>query len=120
MRSRNATSRLDHAFYALSDPTRRSILAVLSRGEANLTSLAERSKLSFPAVAKHIKVLERGRLIRRKPDRLDRRAVLFELRPAALSAGIDWLERHRRYWQARLAELDAFVSANYRPRERGP
>ncbi len=118
MRSRNATSQLDHAFYALSDPTRRSILATLSRGEVNLTQLARRSKLSFPAVAKHVKVLERGKLIRRRADPRDGRAVIFELRTQAMSAGIDWLEKHRQYWQARFAELEAFVSANYLPGRR--
>jgi DNA-binding transcriptional ArsR family regulator len=119
VRSRNATSQLDHAFYALSDPTRRSILATLSRGEANLTELARRSKLSFPAVAKHVKVLERGKLVRRRPDPRDRRSVIFELRTQAMSAGIDWLEKHRQYWQARFAELEAFVSASYLPGKGG-
>lgn len=115
MRSKNATSPLDHVFYALSDPTRRDILAALSRDSSNLTQLAERSQLSFAAVAKHIKVLERGKLVRRRADRHDGRAVVFELRPQPMQAGIDWLEKHRNYWQARFAELEAFVSANYVP-----
>jgi DNA-binding transcriptional ArsR family regulator len=115
VRSRHATSQLDHVFYALSDPTRRDILASLTRRESNLTELAQRSKLSFTAVAKHLKVLERGKLVRRRVDQRDRRAVVFELRPQPMQAGIDWLEKHRRYWHARLAELEAFVKANYAP-----
>jgi DNA-binding transcriptional ArsR family regulator len=117
MRSRNATSPLDHIFYALSDPTRREILATLARGEANITRFAERSTLSFAAVAKHVKVLERGRLIKRKTDRLDRRAFVFELRPQPMQAGADWLEKHRQHWQARFAELEEFVKAHYLPRK---
>jgi DNA-binding transcriptional ArsR family regulator len=117
MRSRNATTQLDHVFYALSDPTRRDILAALARGEANLTQLAEQSSLTFAAVAKHVKVLERGKLIRRRADRRDRRAVVFALRPQPMQAGIDWLEKHRQFWQARFAELEAFVGAHYLPGE---
>jgi DNA-binding transcriptional ArsR family regulator len=117
MRSKQATSQLDHVFYALSDPTRRDILATLAHGDANLTQLAERSRLSFGAVAKHIKVLERGKLVRRSADPSDGRAVLFALRPQPMQAGIDWLEKHRQFWHARFAELDAFVQAHYVQRE---
>lgn len=115
MRSKNATSQLDHVFYALSDPTRRGILAVLAKGDANLTELAERSELSFGAVAKHVRVLERGKLVRRRVDPRDARAMLFQLRPQPMQAGIDWLEKHRQFWNARFAGLDAFVRANYVP-----
>jgi DNA-binding transcriptional ArsR family regulator len=111
MRSRNATSELDHVFYALSDPTRRQILSALSRGEANLTRLAARSRLSFAAVAKHVRVLERGKLA----DRSDGRAVVLELRPRPMKAGADWLDRHRCFWQERLAGLEEFVRDNYVP-----
>jgi DNA-binding transcriptional ArsR family regulator len=118
VRSRSATSQLDHVFYALSDPTRRDILTALTRQQANLTQLAHRSKLSFTAVAKHLKVLERGKLVRRRIDQHDRRAVMFELRPRPMQTGIDWLEKHRHYWQTRFAELSTFVSANYVPHDR--
>jgi len=114
VRSRRATSLLDHLFYALSDPTRRDILAMLARAPANLTQLTNCSRLSFAAVAKHIKMLERGKLIRRRTETADRRAIWFELRPQPLDSGIEWLERHRDYWQARLDELEAFVSVHYR------
>lgn len=113
MRSKHATSHLDDIFYALSDPTRRDILATLARGDANLTELARRSRLSFAAVAKHVKVLERGRLIRRDADRLDGRAFVFALRPRALATPVAWLEKHQAFWQARFAELETFVAANY-------
>lgn len=115
MRSRNATSELDHVFYALSDPTRREILSTLSRGEANLTRLAARSRLSFAAVAKHVRVLERGKLVRRRADRSDGRAVVLELRPRPMKAGADWLDRHRRFWEERLDGLEEFVRDHYVP-----
>ena len=120
MRSRDATAPLDHLFHALSDPTRRRMLATLARGEQNFTQLAGGTRLSPTAVAKHLKALERGKLVRRRPDRSDRRAVVFELRPRPLQAGIDWMEKHRRYWQERFDGLEAFVAANYRPAKRGP
>jgi DNA-binding transcriptional ArsR family regulator len=119
VRSKQATAPLDHLFHALSDPTRRDIVATLARGEANLTELADRSRLSFTSVAKHVRVLERSKLVRRRADRRDRRAVVFELRPQPMEAGINWLERHRQDWQARFAELEAFVSANYQPGKGG-
>jgi DNA-binding transcriptional ArsR family regulator len=115
VRSRNATSELDHVFYALSDPTRREILSTLSRGEANLTRLAARSRLSFAAVAKHVRVLERGKLVRRRADRSDGRAVVLELRPRPMKAGADWLDRHRRFWEERLDGLEEFVRDHYVP-----
>jgi DNA-binding transcriptional ArsR family regulator len=115
VRSRRATSALDHVFHALSDPTRRGILAALARDDANLTDLVERSRLSFAAVAKHVRVLERGRLVRRRTDPRDRRAVLFALRTEPMRAGVEWLERHRRFWESRFGELDAFVEARYVP-----
>jgi DNA-binding transcriptional ArsR family regulator len=114
VRSRAATSTLDHLFHALSDPTRRRFVAALARGPANLTELADRSRLSFTAVAKHVRVLERSKLVRRRSDRRDGRAVVFELRPQPMQAGITWLERHRQYWQDRFAELEAFVDSHYR------
>ncbi len=118
MRSKRATAWLDDIFYALSDPTRREILAALARGDANVTQLAARSRLSFAAISKHLKVLERGRLIRRKNDRRDRRAFVLELQPRAMEHGADWLEKHRRYWHDRFAELEQFVAANYVPKAR--
>jgi DNA-binding transcriptional ArsR family regulator len=112
MRSRNATSPLDHIFYALSDPTRREILSALSKGEARLADLAERSDLSLPAVCKHLQVLERGGLIERKDDREDGRAYVLGLRPAAMDKATDWLEKHRQYWNRQFEALEEFLEKN--------
>jgi DNA-binding transcriptional ArsR family regulator len=114
VRSKNATAPLDHVFYALSDPTRRRILSRLSRAPANVSQLTAGSKLTFAAVAKHLRVLERGRLVSRRRSARDRRAVIFELRPAPLRTGASWLDKHRRFWEARFDDLERFVEESYR------
>jgi DNA-binding transcriptional ArsR family regulator len=109
MRSKNATAPLDHIFYALSDPTRRNILAVLSKGDATVGELAGRSSLSPPAISKHLKVLEKGNLIHRKEHPGDGRALLVGLEPQSLGVAVDWLEKYRRYWNAQFDALEKFL-----------
>src|SRR3979411_764928 len=85
-------------FAALADPTRRAILARLSRGEASVTELAEPFAVTMPAISKHLKVLERAALITRsrsaqwRPCRLD-------ARPLADVA--DWVQRYQEFWEGR-------------------
>jgi DNA-binding transcriptional ArsR family regulator len=91
---------------ALADPTRRAILARLSRGEASVKELAEPFAMSLPAVSKHLKVLERAGLISRG------RAAQW--RPCRLEAEplrdlADWLENYRRFWDESLDRLDAYL-----------
>lgn len=97
---------LSVTFAALADPTRRAILARLVLGEASVTELAEPFAMSFPAVSKHLKVLERAGLIAR-----GRRAQWrpCRLEPAALKSVDDWLERYRRLWEERLDRLDLYL-----------
>jgi DNA-binding transcriptional ArsR family regulator len=98
--------RLDRTFGALSDPTRRAILARLAKGEASVTELAEPFEMSLPAVSKHLKVLERAGLITRS------RAAQWRpcrIEPGALRGVDDWLERYRRLWEERLDRLDAYL-----------
>ena len=109
MRSKNATAPLDHIFYALSDPTRREILSVLSKGEAQMSELAHRFDLSLPAVSKHLKVLERGKLIQRKPHETDKRASVLVLKGEPLEKATDWLEKHRQYWNRQFEALEKFL-----------
>jgi DNA-binding transcriptional ArsR family regulator len=98
--------RLDRTFGALSDPTRRAILARLARGEASVSKLAEPFEMSLPAVSKHLKVLERAGLIARGRDR--------QWRPARLEAGplkevAEWAERYRRFWEESYDRLDEYL-----------
>lgn len=97
---------LNTTFAALADPTRRAILARLALGEASVTELAKPFDMSLPAISKHLKVLERSRLIRRGRE--------AQWRPCRLEAGplkdaSHWLERYRRFWEQRLDALDDYL-----------
>ncbi len=103
-----APSRLDLTLTALADPTRRAILRRLSRGEARVTDLAQPFAISLNSVSKHIRMLERADLVRRR--RVGREHVLsLDLRP--LDAVTAWIESERALWTARLAALDALLQA---------
>ena len=98
--------RLSTTFAALSDPTRRAILARLALGETNVTELAEPFAMSLPAISKHLKVLERAGLIARG------RAAQW--RPCRLEAGplrdvAGWLEHYRRFWEESFDRLDDYL-----------
>ncbi len=97
---------LDATFAALADPTRRAILARLARSEASVTELAEPFEMSMPAISKHLKVLERARLIER-----GRNGQLRPCRiaPAPLKEATDWLEHYRQCWEQSLDRLDAYL-----------
>jgi DNA-binding transcriptional ArsR family regulator len=102
------SDRLSATFAALSDPTRRAILARLSSGEASVTKLAEPFKMSLPAVSKHLKVLERSGLIAR-----GRRAQWrpCRLKAAPLKEAVDWMEHYRRFWDQSLDRLEEYLQA---------
>jgi DNA-binding transcriptional ArsR family regulator len=98
--------RLDAAFAALADPTRRAIVSRLSRGDATVSELAAPFAMSLPGVSKHLKVLERGGLITR------RRTAQFRpchLEVETLAEALDWIEEQRRVWDERFDKLDAHL-----------
>ena len=95
-----------NVFRALADPTRRAILARLASGEAAVTELGEPFDMSLPAISKHLKVLERAGLIARGRE-AQRRPCRLEAAP--LKDVSEWLERYRRFWEARLDRLDAYL-----------
>lgn len=97
---------LDAAFFALSDPTRRAILARLATGEASVTDLAEPFDISQPAVSKHLKILERGGLITRTQAAQKR---LARANPAAMMAVTDWLEDYKKALNANYGRLDVLL-----------
>ena len=101
-----ATDRLSATLSALADPTRRAILARLARGEASVKDLAQPFAMSLPAVSKHLKVLENAGLVSRGRE--------AQWRPCRLEAEplrdlADWLENYRRFWDASLDRLDAYL-----------
>ena len=99
---------LDATLAALADPTRRAILQRLSRGEARVTDLAQPFAMSLNAVSKHIRMLERARLVRRR--RVGREHLL-SLDPAPLDEAAAWLDAQRAAWTVRLDALDALLQA---------
>jgi DNA-binding transcriptional ArsR family regulator len=99
-------SNLDATFAALSDPTRRAILARLALGETSVTELAGPFKMTMPAISKHLKVLEKAGLIERGREAQTRPA---RLNPAALKTAADWIEEYRRFWEQSFDRLNAYL-----------
>ena len=93
---------LDTTFAALSDPTRRAILARLATGEATVGELAEPFDISLPAISRHLKVLESASLIENEREGKHRRC---RLKPDALASATEWLDFHRRFWSGSLDRL---------------
>src|SRR5678816_4569420 len=94
-----STDSLSLTFAALADPTRRAILARLADGPATVKELSAPFDISGPAVTKHLRVLERARLIARGREAQWRPC---QLEAAPLKDVADWTERYRRYWEDRL------------------
>jgi len=94
---------LDATLTALADPTRRAILARLAAGEARVTEVAQPFAMSLNSVSKHIRMLEKGGLVRR---RIAGRDHYLTLNPQGLDEAAQWIEEQRALWQWRLAELD--------------
>ncbi len=104
--------RLSHAFSALADPTRRAMLARLSKGEASVSDLAKPflKKMSLPAVTKHVKVLEKAGLITKSRDAQWRPC---KLRGAGLREAADWVEEYRAFWEKSFDRLDAYLKETH-------
>jgi DNA-binding transcriptional ArsR family regulator len=100
--------RLSTTFAALSDPTRRAILARLALGETSVKELSEPFAITAPSITKHLKVLERAGLITRSRD--------AQWRPCRLQASplrevSEWVEEYRRFWEKKFTSLDHYLSA---------
>ena len=104
----DSSERLTTVFLALSDPTRRAILARLARGEASGTELARPFSISVPAISKHLRVLKNAELIR---HRKDGRTHLFRLAARPMREAADWLEYYRHFWEAQFDSLDTYLLA---------
>ena len=99
---------LSQTFSALADPTRRAMLARLSKGEANVSDLAKPflQEMSLPAVTKHLKVLEKAGLIIKTRDAQWRPC---KLNGEALKDVADWMEQYRVFWEESFDRLDAYL-----------
>jgi DNA-binding transcriptional ArsR family regulator len=100
------SSTLNRTFAALADPTRRRILAHLARGDRCVTDLARPHPMSLPAVSKHLRVLEKAGLIRR---RRYGRIHQLKLEAKPMKQAAQWVEEYRRFWEGSLDRLAAFL-----------
>ena len=100
------TRALDRTFFALSDPTRRSILHLLAARPATIGELAEPFGLTLNGVKKHVRVLEDADLV--ITEKVGR-ARECRLGPAQLQEATRWIEEYRRAWQERLDRFEAYV-----------
>ncbi|HVG22798.1 MAG TPA: metalloregulator ArsR/SmtB family transcription factor [Thermoanaerobaculia bacterium] len=101
-----AADPLSSTFAALADPTRRAILARLSRGETSVGELAEPFDMSLPAVSKHLRVLENAGLIARGRDAQWRPC---RLEGARLRQIAEWLDDYREFWEQSFDRLDDYL-----------
>ncbi len=108
---------LDRTFAALSDPTRRALLARLSETELSVSELAEPFAMSLPAVMKHLDVLAGAGLITRSKNG---RTVACRLCAGPMEEAMAWLGRYERFWAKSLDRLAAFVEEDEAPRASKP
>jgi DNA-binding transcriptional ArsR family regulator len=106
---------LNRTFAALADPTRRRILAHLARGDQCVTHLAKPHSMSLPAVSKHLRVLEKAGLLRRR-----RYGRVHEMRLDAepLRQAAQWVEEYRKFWHGSLDRLAEYLEKENRPSEK--
>lgn len=107
---------LSQTFAALADPTRRAMLAHLSKGEANVSDLAKPflKEMSLPAITKHLKVLEKAGLITKTRDAQWRPC---KLNAAGLRDVSDWMEQYRIFWEESFDRLDAYLKTVTKDKE---
>jgi DNA-binding transcriptional ArsR family regulator len=96
---------LNALFSALSDPTRRAMIARLSQGEASVNELAIPFKMSLPAVSKHIKVLEKSGLVTKTISAQQRPCKIDGVQ---LKLAVDWIDQYKQLWEGRFDRMDAF------------
>jgi len=101
-----SNTRHDRTLIALADPTRRAILQRLTGGEARVTDLAEPFEISLNSVSKHIKMLERAQLVRR---RVRGREHFLSFNPRPVDQALAWMETQRDLWTMRLRALDQIL-----------
>ena len=101
------TQDLDRTFHALGDGTRRRILSTLaSKGVCSANELGAPFDLAQPTVSKHLKVLEKAGLVKRK---VEGRMHRFQLLVEPMDEAVEWITRHKTFWQGTLERLDGFL-----------
>jgi DNA-binding transcriptional ArsR family regulator len=102
----NQSTRLDLAFQALADPTRRGMLARLSQGSASVSELALPFAISLPAVMQHLRLLEASGLVRSEKKG---RVRTCRIEPKALAGAEGWIAEQRALWEGRLDRLEDYL-----------
>lgn len=102
----NESAVLDLAFQALSDPTRRRLVARLSHGPASVSELARPLTITLPAVLQHLQTLEASGLVRSEKNG---RVRTCRIEPKALSRAESWIAEQRTLWEERLDRLEAYL-----------
>jgi len=111
------TARLDAAFAALADPTRRAIIERLSLSEARVTEVAEPFHMSLNAVSKHIRVLEASGVVERHRKGRDH---VLSINTRSLDEVLGWIERMHRYWEERLDDMERLLGDLNKDHKLGP
>jgi len=106
---------LSHTFYALADNNRRQILELVSKKPRRASELARRFDVSFPAVSKHIRILEEAGFVKRS---IKGREHHIHIEEKSLEKAHAWIEEHRRFWQASLERLDEYLKKQSNQGER--
>src|SRR5579864_1752092 len=110
MRNRSVTYSTEATFQVLADPTRRAVLDLLRSGTQPAGQIAKAFPVSRPAISKHLRLLRRAHLVQ---ERREGRLRVYQLNPEPLRAVDHWLEQYRTFWTQNLANLKAFVEAEY-------
>ncbi|HEY6562419.1 MAG TPA: metalloregulator ArsR/SmtB family transcription factor [Polyangiaceae bacterium] len=102
-----STEALDRTFHALSDQTRRSMIHALAGGKARSAGeLGKQFSSAQPTISRHLKVLEQAKLIERS---VEGRVHLFRLRQKPLQEAGTWIERHQRFWNGAVDQLESLL-----------
>ena len=104
----NESRKLDLAYHALADPTRRGMLARLSRAPASVSELARPFRMSLPAVLQHLQLLEASGLVRSEKKG---RVRTCRIEPGALAAAESWIAEQRALWEGRTDRLEDYLEA---------
>ena len=103
---RRDDARLDRMFSALADPTRRRMVEALARGQLSVSALAKPLKMSLPAVAQHLQVLEQSGLV--TSEKVGR-VRTCRVDPVQFDAALTWIARQRAAWESRLDRLESHL-----------
>ena len=99
---------IDGVFRALSDPTRRDVVARLGARSATVSDLAATYDMALPSFMEHLKILERSGVVR---SHKTGRVRTYELVPKQLKVAENWLAKQRTLWERRLDQFDSYVMA---------